>query len=373
MRILMISKACVVGIYQRKLEEIARLGVDLTVVVPPAWRDERGMLSLERTHTAGYRLLVTPVALNGNFHLHFYPHMRSILSETRPDLVHVDEEPYNLATWQAMRLARRAGARALFFTWQNLHRRYPPPFSWWEQYAYRHAAYAIAGNHDAVQVLRAKGYAGPARVIPQFGVDPSLYGAAAPPSSSFVIGYIGRLVPEKGVADLLEAASELAVGSPAMEVQVRLLGSGPEKEQLSGLARSLGIANRVTFDEQIPSSAVPAYMTRLHALVLPSRTQPNWVEQFGRVLTEAMASGVPVVGSDSGEIPNVIGDAGLVFPEGNVEALRAHLRSLMTDADLWADLSQRGKARVLARYTQARVAVETVRTYREVLTDTQGK
>jgi glycosyltransferase involved in cell wall biosynthesis len=367
MRVLMVSKACVMGIYQRKLEEIARLGVELTVVVPPAWRDERGVLALEQTHTEGYRLSVTPIALNGSFHLHAYPCLRSILFEARPDVVHVDEEPYNLATWQAMCLARRVGAKALFFTWQNLQRRYPPPFAWWEQYAYRHAAYAIAGNHDAVQVLRAKGYTGPTRVIPQFGVDPSLYGTATLPSGSFVIGYIGRLVPEKGVADLLRAVSGLMGGCSATQAKIRLLGGGAERERLSDLARSLGIADRVLFDEQIPSPEVPNYLTRLHALVLPSHTRPNWKEQFGRVLTEAMISGVPVVGSNSGEIPNVIGDAGLVFPEGDVEALRAHLQSLMTDSDLWADLSRRGRERVLARYTQTQIAAETAEVYEEIL------
>ena len=64
---------------------------------------------------------------------------------------------------------------------------------------------------------------------------------------------------------------------------------------------------------QIPSDQVAVEMRKLHALVLPSRTTPRWKEQFGRVLIEAMACGVPPVGSDSGEIPHVIDDAGLVF------------------------------------------------------------
>jgi len=112
---------------------------------------------------------------------------------------------------------------------------------------------------------------------------------------------------------------------------------------------------------------MPEFYRRLDVLVLPSRSRPNWVEQFGRVLVEAMACGVPVVGSDCGEIPHVIGDAGLVFPEGDAEALRAHLSRLMADADLRADLARRGRERVLARYTQARVAEETVTFYRDVL------
>jgi glycosyltransferase involved in cell wall biosynthesis len=101
--------------------------------------------------------------------------------------------------------------------------------------------------------------------------------------------------------------------------------------------------------------------------VLPSRSRPNWVEQFGRVLIEAMACGVPVVGSDCGEIPNVVGDAGLIFPEGDVEALRECLARLMREGDLWADLSRRGRERVLAHFTQAQIAAQTVAVYRRVV------
>jgi glycosyltransferase involved in cell wall biosynthesis len=364
MRVLMISKACVQGIYQRKLEEIARRDVELTVAVPPRWRDERGWLALERRYTDGYRLFVTPIAFNGSFHLHYYPRLARLFAEVEPELVHIDEEPYNLATWQATRLAQRAGARALFFAWQNLERRYPPPFRWFEQYVYRHASYAIAGNHDAAGVLRAKGYAGPASVIPQFGVDPSLYSQAQPPSGQYVIGYVGRLVQEKGIADLLRAVAGLS-GDPLL----RLLGSGPERERLQALANELGIAERTVFDERIPSSGVPRYLAQLHVLVLPSRTQPNWQEQFGRVLTEAMISGVPVVGSDSGEIPNVIGDAGLIYPEGDVAALRARLQALVEDQALWQELAQRGRRRALEHYTQAQVAAQTVAVYRSLLDD----
>ena len=131
---------------------------------------------------------------------------------------------------------------------------------------------------------------------------------------------------------------------------------------------ALGIAGRVAFEGQVPSSKVPAHLTELHALVLPSHTRHNWMEQFGRVLIEGMASSVPVVGSDSGEIPSVIGDAGLVYPQGNVDALRQHLQALADDRALWADLARRGRERVLAQFTQAQIAAQTVEVYHTALT-----
>ena len=198
----MISKICVIGAYQKKLEELARLeGIQLYVVVPPYWREGRSRLNLAREHLRGYELLVEPMTFNGQFHVHFYPFLWRRFREIRPDIVHIDEEPYNLATWQAMRLAERFGAKTLFFTWQNLLRRYPFPFRTLERYNLAHADYALAGNTEAVDVLRAKGYAGPAAVIPQFGVDPEIYHPLPdrqPTSAGALrIAYLGRLVPEK--------------------------------------------------------------------------------------------------------------------------------------------------------------------------------
>lgn len=364
MRILMISKACVVGAYQKKLEEMARLPeLDLTVVVPPYWRDERGVLELERQHTEGYELVVEPMAFNGNFHLHFYPGLGKHIRRVRPDLVHIDEEPYNLATAHSLWLARRSGASSLFFSWQNLLRRYPLPFRLMERYVLGNVDYAIVGNQESGQVWRTKGYGGRLAVIPQFGVDPEVFCPAPRPSGrGFVIGYVGRLVEQKGVDLLLEALSGLEGTWRAY-----VLGSGPEGETLRSQSQALGLAHRVSFDDQIPSGQMPAYYHQLDVLVVPSRTRPNWKEQFGRVLVEAMACGVPVIGSDSGEIPHVIGDAGLIFPEGEIDILRAHLSRLMGDPKLRADLARRGRERVLARFTQAQVAAQTYQVYRAVL------
>jgi glycosyltransferase involved in cell wall biosynthesis len=360
----MVSKACLVGAYQKKLEELARLPeVELTVIVPPYWKDERGILNLERQYLSGYELLVEPITLNGHFHLHFYPTLGRRIRQIRPDLVHVDEEPYNLATAHAVLQCRRAGVKSLFFSWQNICRRYPPPVSLWERYVLNHVNYAIVGNQESSDVWRAKGYMGPVAVIPQFGVDPEIFcPRSLSAERSLVVGYVGRLVKEKGVDLFLEALAGLEGMWRAY-----VLGSGPQRGPLEDQARDLGLAGRVSFEAQIPSAQMPGYYRQLDALVLPSRTYPNWKEQFGRVLVEAMACGVPVIGSDSGEIPHVIGDAGLIFPEGRADILRAHLTRLLREPDLRANLARRGRERVLAHYTQAQIAANTVQAYQEVL------
>lgn len=367
----MVSKACVVGAYQRKLEEMAACpDIQLTVAVPASWRDERGVMRLERAHVRGYDLVVEPLAFNGSFHLHFYPQLGRRIAQVRPHLVHIDEEPYNLATWHAMRLARRHGARSLFFTWQNLARRYPWPFSFFERDVLRQADAAIVGSEEAASVWRGKGYAGPIRVIPQFGVDPEEFrpaerlaqatGAAAPVGSEapFVAGYAGRLVAEKGIDLLLRAVAQL----PA-QVRAHVVGSGPERARLVRLAGELGLTGRVAWTPLVPSAQMPGVLAGFDCLVLPSRTQPNWKEQFGRVLIEAMACRVPVVGSTSGELPNVIGEAGCLFPEGDAAALAEQLRRLWQQPGQRAVLAAKGRERVVARYTQRRVAEATIALY----------
>lgn len=366
---MLVSKALVVGAYQRKAEEIAAQNIDLTVLVPPAWYDRRGRQTLEHAYTQGYTLRAIPLRFNGHFHFHFYPTLSRELAHLQPHLLHMDEEPYNLATWLALRAAARLQIPALFFSWQNLYRRYPPPFAWMEQSNYRRAVAAIAGNAEAAQVLRRKGFDREIAILPQFGVDPQTFSPAdstadtptGPVATPLRIGYAGGLLPEKGL-DLLVAACAGLAG----EWCLTLAGEGEMQPALAQQAAEQGSAGRVRFAGRIPSRAMPDFLQSLDVLVLPSRTTPRWKEQFGRVLVEAMATGVAVIGSDSGEIPHVIGDAGLIFPENDVECLRAHLQTLLDDVERRGALQKAGRARVLERFTMRQIAAETAALYRRI-------
>lgn len=370
MRVVILSKALVAGAYQKKLEEIARLGVELTALVPPSWREPRvGEQRLERRFTSGYELEALPIVFNGRHHFHFYPTLSSALRRLRPQVFHIDEESFNLATFLAMRAGLAVGARCCFYNYANIDRYYPPPFNLFERFNLRHAGYAIACNQEAAAIIRRHGYTGPVSIIPQFGVDPELFSpadnsqsAARSVSDPFILGYLGRLVPEKGILDLVEALDGLPDN-----VRLRLVGDGEQRAQIEQRAADLGLKGRVELCKAVGSLEVPATLRGFSALVLPSHTTRSWKEQFGRVLIESMSCAVPVIGSSSGEIPNVIGDAGLVFPEGDVAALRSTIARLAASPQLCGELAARGRARVLAEFTQAAVAQRHVAVYKALL------
>jgi glycosyltransferase involved in cell wall biosynthesis len=364
MRVMLASKALVVGAYHRKLEEIASFpGIELIAVVPPSWRDPAYEQRLERTAPMGYELVVTPIAWNGNFHLFFYPRLGRLLTEYRPDILHFDEEPYNLATFLALAQARRRQIPALFFSWQNLNRRYPPPFAWMERFAYRTSSWAIAGTASAKRVLETKGYRGPLTVIPQFGIDPDMYRAREgdPASPVLRIGFAGRLVVEKGVDLLVDAVAQMEQPS-----RLDILGEGPARSTIEERIRAHNLHDRIRLAGAVPSVEMPRRLQELDVVVLPSISRPNWEEQFGRILVEAMASGLAVVGSTCGEIPEVIGDAGIVVPEGDVAALAGAFDRLARDPELRKRLGVAGRQRALDHYTHRRVAEATVEVYRAI-------
>lgn len=359
----MLSKACYVAAYRKKLTELGSLpDIDLTLVVPPYWKFGDRVEKLEPGVDRGFTTVVLNPRLNGNHHFHWYPDIGLILDQLQPDLFHIDEEPYDFVTWHAQREAAKRGIATVFFTWQNIDKNYPPPFEWIRAETMRRSDAAIAGNKEAAEILRARGFTRPLRVIPQFGVDSDDYPYQLERRSDcFRIGYAGRLWFGKGIELMLDAAATLP---PGWEIQ--LLGAGPEEQALRRRSEKLGIADRVLFLGSRPSTEVSSFLHDIDVLVLPSLTQSNWKEQFGRILIEAMACGTPVVGSNSGEIPNVIGDAGGVFPEGDAAALRSILSSLMADPALRASYAERGRRRVLENFTQKAVAEHTAELYRYV-------
>jgi glycosyltransferase involved in cell wall biosynthesis len=165
-------------------------------------------------------------------------------------------------------------------------------------------------------------------------------------------------VAEKGLDLLIDAAAELE------GVSLRLVGNGPLREPL----RRYAAARRVPLeiDATVKHEDMPGAYRSFDVLVLPSRKPATWAEQFGRVLVEALTCGVPVVGSDTGEIPWVISSTGggLVFAEGDVHGLREALRRLQSSPALRSELASRGRVRARELFSVETVARDLDRALR---------
>jgi glycosyltransferase involved in cell wall biosynthesis len=313
--------------------------------------------------------------------LSFGPDLIALMREFRPNVIQVEQGAKSLAYAQMITLNRLLGLQAknLFFTWWNLPYTLKFPVAQLETYNLRHTNGIVVGNQDGAEILRQRGYQGAMRIMPQLGVDDQVFRPQAQPElaaqfgiapTDFVVGFVGRFVPEKGLLTLLNALS----GLRDRTWKLLLLGRGSLQDQLLQDAAQLGLSDRLIWVESVPHADVYRYINLMHTLVLPSETtyafktltSAGWKEQFGHVLIEAMACQVPVIGSDSGEIPNVIADTGLVFPEGKVEALRDRLMQLMDDRNFAQDLGQRGYQRAIAHYTNHALAKELLAFYREL-------
>lgn len=378
LKVLWIWHAAVVAEYQKPLSILAhcaRPRLDLTLIVPKRWPERAGeMVHAEAPATPNFRLIKAHALFTGFYYVYFYPALLYHLLRHRPDVIYCYEEAHTLIAAMVL-LYRRLflpRTRVLLYAAQNIRKRYPRPFRIFERYCFKRADAILACGHTVAATLRSKGYAGGLRVVPlpvdtmayrpDHGMRTRVRRELGIKESAFVVGYAGKLVEEKGLHTLWEAFEALARDHE--DAHLLLLGGGPMLDELRASAEAAGLSGRLHLPGVVHNSALPTYMNAMDAFALPSETRRNWREQFGRAIVEAMSCGVPVVGSDSGEIPNVIGDAGLVFPEGHATTLAAHLRLLARDEPLRARLAQHGRQRALNLYSLERVASQHHQVYR---------
>ncbi len=370
MRVLFIARYLQMVNHRKVMALAAYSEVELWHIAPRRWSSVLGVYEQELQEGFGYNFLTARAFRQGDIHRFVYWPPTLFINKIRPDIVHIEEEPDSLAALQAV-LARRVWApraRLVLFTWQNIRRPRHRTAEHLTRITLSQVDHMIAGNREAVEVLRQQGYSGPVTVLPQLGVDEEVF---KPQNvqwlhrklqlNGFVIGYVGRFVPEKGLDTLIKAAATIQ-GSHLL-----LIGRGPIKTEIESLAHSLGLADRLTLVDTVPHHEVPLYLNAMDVFVLPSVTTPKWKEQFGHVLIEAMACGTPVIGSDSGAIPEVIASAGLIFPEGNVGVLVSHVQRLMQNKAELQMLSQRGVERVTDFYTHKKIAERTIQIYRGLI------
>ncbi|MEA1927561.1 MAG: glycosyltransferase family 4 protein, partial [Candidatus Auribacterota bacterium] len=227
--------------------------------------------------------------------------------------------------------------------------------------------YAFVINDEALNIIRGRGWRKSSLALP-LGVNPDQFQKLDESLlrrklglTGFTVGFIGKLEKQKGVIGLIEAVSGLTES-----VHLLLIGDGLQKEEIRDKAKKGGISHRVVMIDLIKHRQLPSYLNCMDVLVLPSITLPHLKEQFGRVLIEAMSCEVPVIGSSSGEIPNVIGDAGLVFPEGDHEALKKRITEIIDNPVRAKEFARRGRERAKEKYSWSVIARKQIEVYNKL-------
>ncbi|MGI9064971.1 MAG: glycosyltransferase family 4 protein [Pyrinomonadaceae bacterium] len=369
MRVLRIAHSSLTPALRQRERALVRCypDVDLEVVTTPRWREAE--MEVEATPDDLFSVHTARTYLSKHIQLFAYDPgpIVAALRRHRPHLIDLSHEPYSVACAEVLTLCGWFAPTApiVMHVNQNIFHRYPPPFNWLEQRAFKRVSAAYVCSKTVSDVLRAKGFDKPTPLI-TYGVNLKDFcpraevrnGTARKPT----IGFIGRMSPGKGLPVLADALVKLK----NEDWQVLLIGDGSEREQFERRLADHDLLDRAQFTGAISYNLVSRYFDQMDVLVIPTQTTKRVREQFGRVIVEAMASGVPVIGSTCGAIPEVIGDAGLVFKEGDADALASALRQTLSDKGLCERMSRAGLARV-QQYSWERVAEKTYQLYQQVL------
>ncbi|HET7221146.1 MAG TPA: glycosyltransferase family 4 protein [Vicinamibacterales bacterium] len=333
---------------------------EVTAAAPSSLPADLRNVALEPIADEACALQPLGLRLASSPHVRFYDRRLRPLLSSPWDVVHVWEEPYVAACAQIASLAP-AGATVIPATFQNIVKTYPPPFGYFERRVMQRAAGWVAFGETVHAAQRSKPFyaSKPSRIIPP-GVDVVRYRPDSRARRDIrvglgwddsipVVGYLGRFVPEKGLSLLMRALKALETPWRAL-----FIGGGSMETDLRAFAgRHPG---RVQVLTDVVHDAVPAHLNAMDLLCAPSQTTARWREQFGRMLIEAMACGIPIVASDSGEIPHVVGDAAIVVAEGAAEKWTGAIAALLGDHARRRELSLRGQARANERYAWPVVA-----------------
>ena len=342
---------------------------DVALVVPKKWSAMGRDLKSNMSNPIYFRVFPTRVAFPGNGGKYFYCTVQLFLAflKFRPHVVYVEEEPWTPAAFELILFSKLFRVKKkVIFSWENLNLELAGWQKFIKKFVLSNVDLVIAGNREAKDLLEISLKKLGKNSIPvytnaQFGVDTSHFSPRrdvacyVSTDKSFIIGFVGRFVPSKGIDTLIESLQFLP-----KECELLLVSTTHLPEEFTKLAEKLKVKNRIKVVEGKPHQELPKYLQQMNIFVLPSKTTLTWKEQFGRVIIEAMAVGLPVIGSSSGAIPEVIGDAGLVFKEGNAKELAEKILLIKKSAKLQKELSEKSLKRVAQKYTHEKVVKRLV-------------
>ncbi|GJM21587.1 MAG: hypothetical protein DHS20C15_15020 [Planctomycetota bacterium] len=307
-----------------------------------------------------------------------YLHLGLVNKLRDTDIVHT-METFNAFSHQGLQAKRKHGCKLVTTCWENR------PFAAERFAAKRRMKYEVLREADlhiaiterARQCLLAEGAdADKVKVIPAgidterfhpVGDDPAEQQArlalreklGVGPDDTMVLS-VAALRWEKGIHDLIHAVKRLSLDAEMKHAPIKLVlaGSGPDRENLIALAERIGVGDRVVFT-RFDYDEIPHAYRAADFFALASTARPGWLEQFGYVLPEAMASGLPVVATESGSIPEVVGDVGLIVPPSDFLGMATAFKRLVLDPELREDLGHFARAFAERRY-DGRVVAERI-------------
>ncbi|WP_341201711.1 glycosyltransferase [Planomicrobium okeanokoites] len=298
------------------------------------------------------------------------------------DAVHFIAEASYIGTYQFLRSIRKLAPETVttIRAAQNVVKHFPYPFKKIEEYSYQQFDAIIPLFKDQEEVLRQKGYLGKTYFIGN-GFDHHLFrpSETAVRNEPYHFGFVGYFEHYKGIYTLLNALKILENEN----FKLTMIAKGNEKEQFLQQAEKMNIQDKIHVQDLIPQTRLPEFLNQIDALILPSeeayylrknklkfmpKFKPHLVkEQFGRVLVEAMACRKVVIGSTCGGIPQVIGDAGLIFRQKNPKELAAKMKLLIDDEQLNEILQAKAFEKANTDYTWDKIASKYVGVWEELI------
>jgi glycosyltransferase involved in cell wall biosynthesis len=347
--ILIVSHACTRAVNRAPYVELMRLGWAVTIVTVATLDEACKVAEADAIDPDGPAVHFLPL-VGRNARLQRYADLVGLIKRIRPDWVIADIDPHSLLAVELAARKTRLGYRLGFISCENL------PFGpreLWHRRGTRGvllAAFCTAVRQwvrpraDLVFTINTAGE----RLFREAGFERVVRTPLGFPETNFrmddaarskirrhlgltgpVVAYFGRLAPEKGVHILLDALDQLE------DLEWRLLLDDFQSEsiyqmQIRKRVATASWAKRVNFIHA-SHGAVANYMNAADIVVVPSVTTPNWVEQYGRVLPEALACGCRVIASDVGALPELMGGEGTLVPEADVVALAGAIRNSVSE------------------------------------------
>lgn len=366
MKIAVVSHSCVVAINRKIYFELAKFrDIELTLFTPSYWKSDI-RLKIERADESegeeGRIIYINPY-FAGNGSLYFYEYrFKKELRAIKPEIIFIHEEPWSLSALQTVYFSSIFKPKIFFYTNQNIYKKYPFPFNHIQKHIFQSAVEGVAVSRECETVLQRHGFNRNINLLP-FAVDTAIFCRKESGKlrgqmglKGFIFGYIGRLTREKGLLTLLEAAYILKNNNE--DFKILIVGDGYLKDEMEMFISKRGLEDIIVIHPSVPHHSVSEYLNCMDTFILPSITTAHWKEQFGRVIIESLSCRVPVIGSDSGAIPELISDTGggIIFPEDNAEVLSKKMSQIMNNHDLRFQLIGKGERSVRERYSIEAVA-----------------